>query len=159
MTSRQQQRLADGADGLLEPGERVVASLVAQAAGAGQSRTARGAIGGVVGTLVADAMHKPTEAAHQAAAEEGIVLRSPMGVVLTDRRILTLQIDGLGKGNVKELLSALPIDAVDSIECKAVGLLGSRVMLTIRGSVVNLECNSRSEAKEFAASFGSTKSR
>jgi len=158
MTSRQQERLTEGAAAFLEPGERVVATVVVQARGASQSRTARGAIGGVVGTIVADAMHKPTEEAHRAASERGLVLRSPMGLILTDRRIMTVQIDGMSKGNVKDLLSAIPLDSVDSIERKPVGLLGSKIVVTIDGTTINLECNSKSDASQLVDSFAAQKS-
>ncbi|MEA2330076.1 MAG: hypothetical protein QOH58_214 [Thermoleophilaceae bacterium] len=70
----------------------------------------------------------------QAAEGAGLRLASAMALALTQRRLLTLQIGapiGLGVGGkVKELLSAVPIGDVDSIEVKRL-LLGKTITLTV----------------------------
>src|SRR5262249_15528366 len=108
MTSKQQHPLQDGAAAFLEPGEQLLATVVAQARGTAQARTTRGALGGAVGSVVGSVFGKPGDA-DRAAADQDLVIRSPMGMALTDRRLVTLEIDGMSKGNVKGLLSALPI--------------------------------------------------
>jgi len=157
MSSKQQQRLTEGAAAYLEPGEHVVTALIAQARGTSQSRTTRGALGGIVGSVAGDVFGKSAREANRAAAEQDLVIRSPMGLVLTDRRLFTLEIDGMSKGNVKGLLSALPLDAVDSIEKKWVGLLGAKIELTVRGTLINLECTSKSEVVALADAFRALK--
>jgi hypothetical protein len=158
MSSRQQQRLAEGMAGLLEPGEEVVQTLVAQAAGTSRSRATRGVVGGAVGTVVGDAMHKQPQATHAAAADQGLVIRSPMGLVLTNRRIMTVQIDAMSRGNVKEVLSSVPLDAVDAVtRKKSFGLLGAKVAVTVRGTDIDLECTSKSEVEGLVAAFVATK--
>jgi len=158
MTSRQRTRLRESAATLLEPGEQILHVQVAQAAGASQSRTTRGVIGGAAGMVVGDAMHKKTEDAHAAAGEQGLQLRSPMGLILTDRRIMTLQIDGMSRGNVKELLSAVGLADVDTVERKkSFGILGAKIGLTVRGADIDVECTSKSEANDLVAAFATAK--
>jgi hypothetical protein len=157
MGGRQQQKLTEGAASYLEPGEQVLCALVAQARGV--SRAKGGAvIGGIAGAAVGGLMGKAPAQAHAAADDAGLEIRSPMGLALTDRRLMTLEIDGMSRGTVKSFLSAVPLDAVDGIDAKSVGLSGAKIVLTVRGSTVDLECASRSESKELAASFQGTRS-
>jgi hypothetical protein len=73
----------------------------------------------------------------------GLRLDSSMAVVLTDRRLLALKVKftmgGAIKG-VEELLGAVPLREVDSVEAKRVGL-GGNLVLTVRGGEpIKLEC-------------------
>jgi hypothetical protein len=83
---------------------------------------------------------------------------SPCGVVLTDRRLMTLEIStskAMGKPTgVKEVMSSIPLDEVDSIEAKRFGLAGV-LLITARGSQVKLETKvapARALADAFAQS-------
>jgi hypothetical protein len=158
MSSRQQERLTESIAEHLEPGERVLDAIVAQARGASQARTTRGAVGGAVGVAVGGAMHTKTEESHAAAKAQGLQIRSPMGLILTDRRILTARIDALSHGNVKEFLSAVPLSTVDSVERrKMFGILGARFALTVNGTDIELECTSKSDVNAFIDSFAQAK--
>jgi hypothetical protein len=154
MPSRQEQKLLSGAEQFLEPGERAVAAITAQAKGVSQARGTAAGVGGVVGAA-ASTLAKPGQE-HEAAAAAGLEIASPMALVLTDRRLMTLKTGtsiGLGMGGgVKGLMSAVPLAEVESIETKRVGL-AKRVELTVRGVVFNLECNVGASTDELATSF------
>ena len=91
-----------------------------------------------------------------AAADAGLQIASPMGVALTQKRLLTLRIGtpiGLGiGGGVKELMSAVPIEDVEAIEVKRLAL-GFTIALTVRGSTFKLEANAASGAPAMAEAF------
>jgi hypothetical protein len=77
-----------------------------------------------------------------------------MVVALTQRRLLTLKIGtplelGIG-GHVKELLSAVPIDDVDSIAVTRLAL-GYTITLTVRGHRDQARANVAAGARAFAA--------
>ena len=143
--SRQSDKIVKGAQEFLEPGEEVRAALVAAARGHTQA--------------VAGSMHL---GAHQqgragaAAADAGLQIASPMGVALTNRRLLTLRIGtpiGLGiGGSVKALLSAVPIADVEAVEVKRLAV-GYTIALTVRGSTFKLEANAASGASALAEAF------
>jgi hypothetical protein len=145
MASRQARKVASGAEQYLEPGEQVVAAMVAAARGHTQAMAGSLALG----------THQ-TGKAHAAAREAGLVIASPMGVVLTQRRLLTLKIGapiGLGIGGaVKELMSAVPIAEIDGVDVKRLAL-GFKITLRVRGSEVTLEANAAAGAKDFAAAL------
>ena len=154
MPSRQEQKLLSGVEQFFEPGERGVAAITAQAKGVSQARGTAAGVGGVLGAA-ASTLAKPGKE-RDAAAAAGFEIASPMGLVLTDRRLITVRTGtsiGLGMGGgVKSVMSAVPLDEVESIETKRVGL-GKRVELTVRGVVFNLECNVGASTDELATSF------
>ena len=143
--SRQNDKIAKGADQFLEPGEEVRVALVAAARGHTQA---------VAGSMNLGAHQQGRAGA--AAGEAGLQIASPMGVALTNRRLLTLRIGtpiGLGIGGaVKDLLSAVPIADVDAIEVKRLAL-GFTIALTVRGSTFKLEANAASGAPALAEAF------
>src|SRR5690349_6958016 len=76
-----------------------------------------------------------------AADAAGIVLASTTAVVVTERRLLTLdtKISAMGAvTELKELLSALPLSEIDSVEAKRFGL-GGVLAITAGGNTVKLE--------------------
>jgi hypothetical protein len=84
-----------------------------------------------------------------------------MGVAVTQKRLLTLSIGapigmGLG-GKVKELMSSVPLEEVDSIEVKRLGL-GKKVIITVRSVPITLEANAAANANELAEAFQRAKS-
>jgi hypothetical protein len=143
--SRQSDKIANGAQEYLESGEEVLAAFVAAARGHTQA---------VAGSIHLGAHQQGRAGA--AAADAGLQIASPMGVALTNRRLLTLRIGtpiGLGiGGSVKELLSAVPLAEVEAIDVKRLAL-GFTIALTVRDSTFKLEANAASGAPALAEAF------
>jgi hypothetical protein len=97
----------------------------------------------------------------RAAEGAGLKLTSPMALAMTDQRLLVLKISpviGMGKGgDVKELVSDVPVADVDSIEIKRL-LVGKVVTVTVRGTPVKLEVGATGDAKGMADGFVRAKS-
>lgn len=94
--------------------------------------------------------------AYAAAGDAGLTIASPMGLVITSQRVITLKIGmiiGLGiGGSVKGLLSALPLTEIGSIETHRVGL--SKVIeLTVEGVGVTLEASNNADVDGLIASY------
>ena len=140
--SKQEKRVKEQMGPFLEEGEEVRAVLIARPRGWTQATAGSAQLGG-------DQQQK----AETGAAEAGIRLASPGGLVLTNKRLLTVQTGealGMGVGgSVKEVLSAVPITDVDSIKVRRL-LLGYVVTLTVRGSELKLEANASAGAKPMA---------
>ena len=146
---KQGRKIADGAEAYLEPGERVLTALVAQARGATTAK--------VGGNLIANELGARKAGKNAATAEEvGLIVRSPMGLVLTDRRLLTFGIStpwGLGLGGaVKELLSEVPVEELEHIDVKRLAV-GRRITLGLRGHEFKLETGAGGEADALAEHF------
>ena len=96
-----------------------------------------------------------------AAAEGGeVVVDNPMALVLTSRHLLTVKISapigmGIG-GNVKEVMTAIPLTEVDSIDVKKIALR-QNITLTVRGVEIPLETNAKANAKGLAEEFSRLK--
>jgi hypothetical protein len=139
--SRYERKVKDGAARFLEDGEQVLAAVIA--APRGYTQQAAGSIH--LGSA-------QRGRAHGAAAQVELRLEAPMALAITQRRLMTLKIGtplGLGiGGKVKELMSAVPIEDVDSIVVKRL-VLGYTITLTVRGVVIKLEANAASGAKAF----------
>ena len=139
--SRCERKVKDGAARFLEDGEQVLAAVIAAPRG--------------YTTQAAGSMHLGSAQrgrAHGAAAEVELRLEAPMALAITQRRLMTLKIGtplGLGiGGKVKELMSAVPIEDVDSIVVKRL-VLGYTITVTVRGVGIKLEANAASGAKAF----------
>jgi hypothetical protein len=149
MASAHEKKFADGAQAFLEDDERVLATCIAQAKGFSRMMVSGLDLG------------KREVGRSSAAAEAGEVkVANPMALVLTDRRLLTLRISspigfGLG-GSVKELLSAIPLSEVDSIDVKKIALR-QNITITIRGVEIPLETNAKANARGVAEEFGRAK--
>ena len=117
--ARSEAKIKEGAAALLEPGEEVLAAIVARPRGWTQARAsagggaAAGAIGGALGG-------RKQRASVDAAQQAGFGLASPMALAVTGKRLLSLKVTapiGLGIGmKVQELVSAVPLADVDSID-------------------------------------------
>ena len=132
----------------IEAGERVLAALIAQPRGATMAK-----VGGVgPGTSGGRKMRQERRAAGQG----GLRLTSPMALALTDSRLLVLSVTrpiAKGKGgDAKELVSAVALSEVDSIEVKRL-LVGKVVIVTVRGPAVKLEAGPGSDTKGLAEEF------
>lgn len=79
-----------------------------------------------------------------------------MALVLTENRLIVLEVSqpiALGKGgDVKRLVSAVPLGDVDAIEVKRL-LVGKVVHVTVRGTQIKLEAGARANAKALADAF------
>ena len=143
MKSKQEKKVKEEMGPFLEEGEEVRAVLIARPRGWTQSTA--GSLGNWAGAK--------QQKAHGGAEEAGIQLASPGAIVLTQKRLLTVQTGealGMGKGgSVKEVLSAVPITDVDSIKVKRL-LLGYVVTLKVQGSEFKLEANAAAGAKPMA---------
>ncbi len=149
MKSKQEKKGAEEMGPFLEEGEEVRAVLIARPRGWTQSTA-----GGVQTLGVASAIGGgKQQKAREGAEEAGLQLASPGAIVLTQKRLLTVQTGealGMGKGgSVKEVLSAVPITDVDAIKVKRL-LLGYVVTLKVRGSEFKLEANAAAGAKPMA---------
>src|SRR3954452_7419631 len=139
--ARFETKIKEGAAPLLEAGEEVLAAFVARPRGWTQSSASAG--GGAVAGMVGGAIGgKKQQKNVDAAREAGFELASPMALAVTQRRVLSLAIAapiGLGMGGkVKDLVSAVPISEVDSIEAKRLAV-GKTVTVTVRGVPFVLE--------------------
>jgi hypothetical protein len=145
--SKQEKKVSEEMGPFLEEGEEVRAVLIARPRGWLMSGADDPL--GVAGALGEGKLQK----AHAGAEEAGIRLASPGGLVLTNKRLLTVQTGealGLGiGGSIKDVLSAVPITDVDSMKVKRL-LLGYVVTLTVRGSEFKLEANAAAGAKPMA---------
>lgn len=134
----------------LEEGEEVLASSIAQAKGFSRMMVSGLQLG------------QTQVAGSSAAAESGeIQLDNPMALVLTNRRLLTVKISapiGLGiGGNVKEVMTAIPLAEVESIDVKKIALR-QNITLTVRGVEIPLETNAKANARGLADEFARVKS-
>ena len=139
--ARSEAKIREGAAPFLEAGEEVLAAIVARPRGWTQATASAG--GGAAAGLVGGALGGKKQQQNVGAAREaGFELASPMALVVTQRRLLSLGISnpiGMGIGlSVKRLVSAVPLGEVDSIETKRLAA-GKTVTVTVRGTPFVLE--------------------
>ena len=133
----------------LEPGERVLAAIVASPRG---STTAQ--MGGAAGIIGGTKVGKQGKGA----AAAGLVVVRNSGLVLTPTRLLTLRLGISFTGavkEVKELLGALPVSEVTSLEVSRMGAAGL-IKVAANGSEFKLEAKA-GPAKQLAAAFEQAK--
>lgn len=140
-------QLKEEARPFLEPGEEVLASIVAQPRGTSTAKS-----GGLAPSSIGSAWAgKSTKAGEQA----GLALTNPMALAVSDRRVLVFAIETSGMGKpkaVKELFSSAPVADVDSVAVKRL-LVGKVVTVGMSGSEVKLEVGSGQDAKGLASEF------
>jgi len=156
MPSKQEKKHLTGVGQFLEPGETALAALTAQAKGVSAARGTAAGVAGVAGVATSEVLGKKPGKEHASAADVGLDISAPMALVITDQRLLTLRTGtpigmGLG-GGIKNLLSAVPVTDVESIETSRAGM-AKRVALTVSGITSNLEYNAGASTDEFADSF------
>ena len=159
--ARSEAKIKEGAAPFLEEGEEVLAAIVARPRGWTQANASAG--GGAVAGLIGGALGRKREQRNVAAAEEsGFELASPMALAVTQRRLLSLAVTapvGLGIGmKVKELVSAVPVGEVDSIEVKRLAV-GKTVTVTVRGVPFVLEVGAGADANGVAEALDRAKAR
>jgi hypothetical protein len=153
--ARAEAKIKEGAAPFLEPGEEVLAAVVARPRGWTQAHASAG--GGVAAGLIGGAIGgKKQQRQTDAAQDAGFELASPMALAVTQRRLLSIEIGapiGLGiGGNVKRLVSAVPIGEVDSLEVKRLAV-GKTLRLSVRGVEFVLEVGAGANASGVAEAF------
>jgi hypothetical protein len=157
--ARFETKIKEGAAQFMEPGEEVLAAVVARPRGWTQSNASAGggAVAGMVGSAIGGKKQKQQV---ESAEDVGFELPSPMALAVTQRRLLSLDIAapiGLGMGGkVKGLASAVPLSDVDSIEIKRLAA-GKTVTVTIRGVPFVLEVGAGANARGVAEEFEKAK--
>jgi len=157
--ARAEAKIKDGAAPYLQPGEEVLAAMVARPRGWTRSNASAG--GGAVAGAIGGALGRKKQQGNIAAAQDsGFEIASPMALAVTNQRVLSLKISspvGLGiGGDVKELVSSAPLSDVDSIELKRLAV-GKTVTVTVRGTPFVLEVGAGANAKGVAESFEQAK--
>ena len=113
--SKTEDSIAEGAQGLLEPGERMSRPLCFSPPEAAPPRPPGGSLGpGEIGA-------RWSKKNSSAAADVGLIVKRSSGLALTTQRLLTLDLSISLTGAVKEvkgLLSEIPLDQVDGIRSK-----------------------------------------
>jgi len=124
-------KIREGAQEYLEPGEEILAAFVARPRGWTQANAGVRGIG-----------QKQQATATSGADAAGFSLASPMALAITPKRLLSFELGataGMGHtGDVKALVGEAPLGEVDAIKVKRL-LLGKVVTLTVRGEEFKLE--------------------
>jgi hypothetical protein len=145
--SKHEDSIREGALSLLEPGEQIVSAMVASPRGSGTS---------VAPGLAASEIGHRWAKKHRGAAEDaGLVVHRNCGLVLTDRRLLTLEVAISMMGGVKEvkgMLSEVPLDQVDGMSSK-----WNVLTVSAGGGDFKLECKPPA-AKAMVKAFEAAKS-
>ena len=157
--ARFETKIKEGAAQFLEPGEEVLAAVVARPRGWTQSNASAGggAVAGMIGGAIGGKKQKENVGAAQ---DAGFELASPMALAVTQHRLLSIKIAapiGLGMGGkVRELASAVPLAEVDSIEVKRLAV-GKTITVTVRGVPFVLEVGAGANASGVAEEFEKAK--
>ena len=141
-------QLKEEARSMLDPGEEILAAVVAQPRGTGVARSG----GGLGPQAIGSAWMRKSKGG---AVDAGLELTTPMALALSQRRLLVfgLETSALGKPKgVKELFSSAPLEEVESISVKRL-LVGKTLTVSLRGAEVKLELGAGQDAKGLAAQF------
>ena len=157
--ARSEAKIREGAAPFLEDGEEVLAAIVARPRGWTQASASPG--GGAAAGLIGGALGgKKQKENIEAAQQSGFELASPMALAVTSRRLLSFKVTapvGMGIGmKVQELVSAVPIGEVGSIEVKRLAM-GSTVTVNVRGVPFVLEVGAGANAKGVAEALDQAK--
>jgi hypothetical protein len=148
MPTSYEDKIKEQAKPYLEPGEHVLAAFITQPRGTNVAMAgglAPAAIGG-----------RKVKEARSAAEAGGFQVTRPMALALTESRLVVFKVSqpiAMGKGgDVKDLVSAVPLSDVDSIEVKRL-LVGKVVVVTVGGAAVKLEAGAGANVKGLAEGF------
>ena len=134
MKSKYTDKYREQARPFLEDGEDVLSACIAQPKGRTLAVVGSGVIDRGIG-------QRQQRKATETAAEAGLLVEGPMAIAVTNRRVATFKIGTpiLGRGgNIKDLLSAIPLQAVDSWEYEKFGMR-EKTTITVGGTPVQLE--------------------
>jgi hypothetical protein len=131
----------------LDDGEDLVAAMTASPRGR-NTAIAAGGVGSMIGSKMVSGQVERARAV-------GLRIESNTALVLTQRRLLTLKV-GFSMGGaitgIKELLSAIALRDIESIEAKRFGLGGLLIITPDGGQPIKLECRV-ARAREFVDAF------
>ena len=143
----QLEQIRQYAAAFLDDGEEPLAAITASPRGR-NTATAAGGVGSMIG-------YKMVSGQGDKAKAVGLRRESNMAVVLTQRRLMTVKV-GFSVGGtitgVKELLSAIALSDLESIEAKRAGLGGLLIITARGGQPIKLECRV-GRAREFVEAF------
>jgi hypothetical protein len=147
MATSYEDKIKAQAQQYLEPGEKVLSAFIARPSGA--TTTGAGGAAAMIGG-------RKVRREQQSATEVGFQLANPMALALTHQRLVVLSVTpplALGKGgDVKGLVSAVPLGEVEAIEIKRL-LVGKVVVLTVGGATFKLEAGAGADAKGLVDAF------
>jgi hypothetical protein len=131
----------------MDSGEELLNVMIVQGKGMTKALVGGGAIGAAaVGAL------RDRKAKDEPAATGAIELSSKMGLAITSQRLLVFKAGGAMTLSAKELLSAVPIADVESVEIGK-GMMTKPITLTVRGEQFQVEAPKASNTKEFVAAY------
>src|SRR5262245_58559770 len=145
-----EEAITAGAAPFLEPGEQVLAAMVASPRG---STTAQ--MGGAAGLIGGGKAGKQGKGA----AEAGMGVERNTGLVLTPTRLVTFRLGISFTGSVKEVkepLGSMPLAEISSLDFSRMGAAGV-LKVAANGSEFKLEAKA-GPAKRFAAAFDAVRS-
>jgi hypothetical protein len=143
----QLEQIRQYAHAFLDDGEELVAAMTASPRGK-NTAIAAGGVGSMIGAKMVQGQVEKASAA-------GLRVESQMALVLTQRRLLTVKVGftlGGAINGVKQVLSAIALDEVASIEAKRFGLGGVLTITPRGGHPIKLECQV-GRARQFAEAF------
>jgi hypothetical protein len=108
--------------------------------------------GGVVGASVVGS-RKDKKAT---ASEGGVQLASKMGLAVTNRRLLIFKAGGAMTLKAQELITAIPISEVDSIEVGK-GVMSKPITVTVRGEQHVVEAPKAAKTSDLTDAFAQAK--
>jgi len=149
----QLEQIREYAVAFLDDGEELVAAMTASPRGR-NTATAAGGVGSMIGSKMVSGQVERAKAA-------GLRIESNIALVLTQRRLMTVKVSfsvGGAITGVKELLSAVALGDVASIEAKRFGLGGLLIITPRGGQPIKLECRV-GRAREFVDAFRRTAAR
>jgi hypothetical protein len=148
MSTSYEDKIKEQAKPYLGPGERVLAAFITQPRGTNVAMA-----GGLAPSAIGGHKNKQTRRDAEAA---GLQLTRPMALALTEGRLIVFKVSppiAMGKGgDVKELVSAVPLGDVDSVEVKRL-LVGKVVIVRVGGTDIKLEAGPGANAKGLAEEF------
>ncbi len=143
--SNHEEALRAGVTPLLDPGEVVLAAIVASPRG---STTAQ--MGGAAGMIGGTKAGKQG----QGAAAAGLVLERNSGLVLTANRLLTFRLSISLLGAVKEVKEMLGSLALSEVTSLAVSRLGAAGVITVAANGAEFKLEAKAgPAKQLAAAY------
>lgn len=136
----------------LQPGEELLNATIVQGKGLAKVAIA----GGVVGAMAVAAQRDRKAKAAGDAPDGAVQLSSKMGIGVTTRRLLLFKAGGAVTLSAKELLTAVPITDVDSIEAGK-AIVTKPITLTIRGESFQVEAARAVNTDKLVAAFTQAK--
>jgi hypothetical protein len=142
-------QLKEKARSMLEPGEEILAAVVAQPRGTNVARGGANLGAQMVGDVWAGKSRGGAEKA-------GLELTNPMALALSDKRLLVFGIETSAMGKpkgVKELVSSVPLSEVESISVKRL-LVGKTIKVALGSGEVKLEAGAGQDTNGLVTHFG-----